>query len=792
MRAEGKNRSDGDVRRDWLSRFSEAYFRITSEPDLDSLLQAVVDEARSIVGARYGGIQIFDDSGFSRDFITSGGAPGAVEETWHPNNGSGVTRRLNGGRRTPTIEDGPGLPEPVGQLEDFQPEETFLETEIRHLGEHVGNLHVAGKEGGLGFGPEDEMALGMLASYTAVVVANARIHMQEKQAAADLKALINISPVGVLVFDAKTGDLLSVNEETRRIVGQLNAPGRALSELLEVMTLRTPDGRDIPLDELPTAKALQSGETVLADEIVIHPKNGRAVNTLVNARPIFGEDGEAVSVVATIQDITPLQEMKKQRAEFLGRVSHELLTPLSAIKGSTATMLGFPQSLDPNETRQFLRIIDEQADRMRQLINDLVDMTQIETGTLSVTLEPTDMEELVERTRDTCLGEGVTHDIEFHLSPDLPRVMADRRRVVQVLSSLLKNTSGPSAGASTIRVSASQQGPYVAVSVEYEGPHRSRGLSLAHGGDMVTHASGDRLSLAICQGIVEAHGGRLSTESGGPGGGSRFTFTIPMVDETAGRAGNDSTPLNARSLHSRQEQARVLAVDEDPETLRYIRSTLREAGFTPVVSGNPDELERLMDVEKPHLVLMARTLAWTDGFELMERVGRVSDAPVIFLCENGSDLKMDRAFELGAVDYVVKPFTQTELVVRVRAALRRRPAQAQNEAAEPFVLGDLTIDHTLRLVTVAGRGVQLTATEYRLLFELSANAGRVLTHEQLLRLVWGPLHSSDARIVRTFVKALRRKLGDDAGSPRYIFTEPRVGYRMAKQATEQTLSMVTR
>ena len=156
----------------------------------------------------------------------------------------------------------------------------------------------------------------------------------------------------------------------------------------------------------------------------------------------------------------------------------------------------------------------------------------------------------------------------------------------------------------------------------------------------------------------------------------------------------------------------------------------------------------------------------------------------IFVSRYGSDQNMDRAFELGAADYVVKPFTPTELVARIKAAVRRRASPVQNGFSEPFVMGDLTIDYSERVVTVAGRRVKLTATEYRLLFELSSAAGRVLTHEQLLRLVWGTLYSGDARIVRAYVKQLRQKLGDDARRPAYIFTEPRVGYRMAKPATD--------
>ena len=124
---------------------------------------------------------------------------------------------------------------------------------------------------------------------------------------------------------------------------------------------------------------------------------------------------------------------------------------------------------------------------------------------------------------------------------------------------------------------------------------------------------------------------------------------------------------------------------------------------------------------------------------------------------------------------MVKPFSPTELAARIRAALRRRGAATQPEPTEPYVLGELTIDYAERRVSVAGRPVRLTAIEHQLLVELSVHAGLVLTHDHLLQRVWGLGSSSDSRPLRTAVKNLRRKLGDDADSPTYIFTEPRVG-----------------
>ena len=310
-----------------------------------------------------------------------------------------------------------------------------------------------------------------------------------------------------------------------------------------------------------------------------------------------------------MQDITSLEELKRQRAEFLSKVSQELRTPLSAIKGSVATMLGSPHPLDAAETRQFHRIIDEQADHMRYLLNDLVDMTQIETGTLSVSLEATDLENLVEQAREAFLQEVTAGRVELDLTPDLPRVMADRQRIFQVLGSFLKSAYEHSPESSTIRMSASPEDLYVAVSVEAEGgglpterfPRPFNRFSLADGEDTGTRNSRDGLSLAICRGIVEAHGGRISAEISGPGRGARFGFTVPAVDEIAYSAENGSAPHSAHSRKPGRDQARILAVDGDPEGRRYIRNTLSEAGFTPVVTGNPDEMERLIEVEKPTL-----------------------------------------------------------------------------------------------------------------------------------------------------------------------------------------------
>ena len=176
-------------------------------------------------------------------------------------------------------------------------------------------------------------------------------------------------------------------------------------------------------------------------------------------------------------------------------------------------------------------------------------------------------------------------------------------------------------------------------------------------------------------------------------------------------------------------------IEDDPQTLREVRDTLAIAGYAPLVTGDPQEVPRLVSNEKPDLVLLDLMLPGTDGIELLKNVPGLTDLPAIFISAYGRDETISRALEMGAVDYIVKPFSPMELMARVRAALRRQADP------EPFRLGALAIDYAARQVTVDGQPVKLTATEYDLLRVLALNAGRVVTHADLLRRVWGTSQS---------------------------------------------------
>ena len=766
---------------DRLSRLSAASLRINESLDLGEVLQGVLDSARALTDARYALITTLNDSGQVDDFLVAGLTDDQTRQLWEMPGGLQFIEYLSAMTGPLRVADFAAHTRSLG-LPEFRPPvptSSFLAVPIRHWGVSMGNIHVSKDEPGEEFSREDEETLVMFASQAALVIANARRYREEQRARAGLEALIETSPVGVVVFDMKTGAAASFNPEARRIVDGLRDRDQSPEDLLGLLIVRRADGREFSLQEFPLGRVLSDTKTVRAEEIVMAVPDGRRVTVLLNATPIRSVEGDVESVVVTMQDMAAVEEQERLRAEFLGMVSHELRMPLSSIKGFTASVLESPTDPDPAVVRQFFRIIGEQTDHMHRLVSDLLDVARIEAGALPVDPEPAEAPALVDRARSAFQSAGGRDNLEIDIAPDLPLVMADRRRIVQVIGNLLSNAARHSPEDSVIRVSAEREGGQVEVSVADQGrgipaedlPLLFRKFSRMEDRD----TAGDTgLGLAICKGIVEAHGGRIRAESDGPGLGARFVFTLPVVQEAELARGP------ARSQDSRQSAGTVLVVDDDPLVLRSVRDVLSTAGFRAVVTADPEEALALMGEHSPHLALLDLMLPEHDGVELMGDILSVSRIPVIFLSAYGKDEVVARVLEQGATDYIVKPFSPTELVARVRAALRRFGEPQFMAPEEPFVLGDLRIDYATRRVTVSGRPTPLTPAEFDLLAALAMDSGRVVPHDRLLRRVWSPGKPGNLRALRTLLMGLRRKLGDDASNPTYIFSEPRVGYRMPK------------
>jgi len=220
--------------------------------------------------------------------------------------------------------------------------------------------------------------------------------------------------------------------------------------------------------------------------------------------------------------------------------------------------------------------------------------------------------------------------------------------------------------------------------------------------------------------------------------------------------------------------ATILIVDDEPQIRRVMRTTLSSHGYAVVEAASGEEaLEKLRAV-RPDLIVLDVNMPGISGLETCAEIRTSSDVPIIMLTIRNSERDKVQALDAGADDYVVKPFGVQELMARIRAALRR---SAPGDATPAFVRDDLKIDFDKRVVTVKNNPVRLTPKEFELLRHLVANQGKTLGHRRLLQAVWGPDYGEETEYLRVFINQLRKKIEPDPHKPRYILTEPWVGYR---------------
>ncbi len=227
-------------------------------------------------------------------------------------------------------------------------------------------------------------------------------------------------------------------------------------------------------------------------------------------------------------------------------------------------------------------------------------------------------------------------------------------------------------------------------------------------------------------------------------------------------------------------QTRILVVDDEPKLVRLMREVLSATDFAVLSTGRGEGAIEMVALERPDLVLLDIVLSGTiDGYEVARRIREFSDVPIIMLTAKARESDLLRGFDSGADDYLTKPFSSKELLARVRAVLKRTRRDSVSPTEVDIVCGDLRIELARRRVTVAGREVRLTPTEYSLLHELATHRNQVLLHAQLLTAVWGAEYRDDLDYLRAYVRYLRQKIEADPANPQLIVTSPGVGYMLA-------------
>ncbi len=469
-----------------------------------------------------------------------------------------------------------------------------------------------------------------------------------------------------------------------------------------------------------------------------------------------------------------LIDLEALRTDLLSTISHELRTPLTAIRTSAGLLLDPASNPTEAQRRALLEAIVRNGERMQRLVGDILELSRFRSGTISLQLRRFRAVALAASTialvAPLAATRGQRLDLVDQVGPD-HQAFGDHRRLEQALLNLVSNAQkfAPDGGTVTIRVAA--RGRDTAWSVDGCRPgHQCRGPGAAVRAVLRRPERRD--------GSARGDRPRAADRARHRPGARR--------DDRGGQRARAGIHVHPRGAHGRaggrpggRAVMRILVVDDEADVVESIRLGFdlqwREVEVLGAGTGEAalDAVER----EQPDIVLLDVGLPDVDGFAVLTRIRAFSDVPVVMLTARDDAMDKVKGLELGADDYVTKPFNHLELMARVRAVLRRHDMPAPASRAPSFRSGDLEVDFARQEARLRGERVDLTPTEYKLLYHLVRNAGHVLQHGTLLAKVWGREYVDEVDYVRVYIRRLRDKLGDDPENPRYIQTERRLGYR---------------
>ncbi len=408
---------------------------------------------------------------------------------------------------------------------------------------------------------------------------------------------------------------------------------------------------------LDGAGKLTAGEVA---EVTLTEPEHRVLEVRTN--PVVDRTGRSLGCVSTLHDVTAAREIAVMKNEFVSMVSHELRTPLTSIKGYVDLIVDGDAGEINEIQREFLGIVQENSDRLVSLINDLLDISRIESGRVHLKIEPLDVAEVIEGVVDTFRtvadAQGVT--LEWHVARGLPKMAGDRDRAGQVLMNLVSNAIKYSPGGGTARIEAHRHGGEVVISVADSGigisEEDQRQLFTKFfrvDSSLTREIGGTGLGLSICKSVVELQGGRIWATSTS-GEGSTFAFTVPVAPEELVRTPDVAGPARASGT--------VLVIDHDPEIADLVEAYLRKRGYDVVKATSAAEARARVAEASPCLITLDVMLDDVDGFELLQQLKddpSTAEVPILVLsivCDEGKSLR------LGAADYLEKPIDQTRLM----------------------------------------------------------------------------------------------------------------------------------
>jgi PAS domain S-box-containing protein len=381
------------------------------------------------------------------------------------------------------------------------------------------------------FSSNDRVLLGSFANQAAIAVHNARLYQQTAQEKRRLDAILDGSADGILIMNA-AHSIQRFNRALARMTGwnANEALGRPHDEIIR--WARREPGSDLAQAEAGGWPLTQNPAPVYVEGDLLR-KGGGYLPAGITYAPLFDREGRLVNIIANVRDITKFREAEELKSTFISIISHELRTPVSLIKGYAETLLREDARWDSAVVRDSLAVIDEEADRLAEMIDNLLDASQLQAGAMRMTMSDLALDRLAERLVEKFKTQSDKHTFEVDFTPDYPIVIGDEARLTQVLSNLLSNAIKYSPAGGRIKVQGRYGPGQVTVSVSDEGPGIAE-ADLPHvferfyraNSDLTKRVKGTGLGLYLAKAVVEAHGGQIRVESV-PGKGSTFSFSLP-------------------------------------------------------------------------------------------------------------------------------------------------------------------------------------------------------------------------------------------------------------------------
>ncbi|HEX8599986.1 MAG TPA: GAF domain-containing protein [Chloroflexia bacterium] len=536
--------------------------------------------------------------------------------------------------------------------------------------------------------------------------------------AEELEMIISHMADGVMIFD-RNGEVLRMNPAAEMLLGKGVVPGALPEAHAALYGLFTAEGEPYEAEQLPSMRALQ-GEVVVGENVLVRQPNHPETILGISCAPLSGPQGETIGAVAVLHDITQDKLVERLKDEFLSIVSHELRTPLTAIIGYSDLMLRGVHGALADRQAKVLNSVRANADRLLRLINDLLDVSKLESGAVQLRLDPLDLGEIAGRTlaqtRILAMNAGVQI---ANLLPNrhLNKVRADDQKLQQVFENLITNAIKHSAGGSiTIDGYLTPLEPDDPGLLVYEPPSqpleegqaRSLVVSVHDTGagleadqlariwdkfyqvdtTVKRRSGGAGLGLTIVRNLVDLHSGQVWAYSAGPGTGSTFSFSLPIVQGDYGtytRPG-DRIPLGARSVEQRRDRqpaiGTVLVAEDDADQREIICDMLQLEGFEVVLAETGEEALELATQIMPSAIALDVILPRRDGWEVLEALRqdpRTKDIPVLIISVVD---QTEFGKKLGADEYLLKPLDPRSLRTAIRRLVlaheRDRAANQQN------------------------------------------------------------------------------------------------------------------